>query len=104
MVTTRSRRLVWVGVHPRTEIAPPDLGDRDVFVGNGAAVLLKDVEQHEQIDRAPVQDSIEVATTVATQFAQLATHLRAMGKGQRWVAGGQSIQQINFDCPEARGT
>ena len=45
------------------------LGDRDLFLGNSAAVLLKDVEQHEQIDRAPVQDSREVATTVAAEFA-----------------------------------
>lgn len=93
----RTRRSTRMFVHPPDEVVPASLGDSDVFGRHLAGPLLEEVQKHEEIPRAPVEDSIQVIPEVAPQLAELAFDLARVREAQVPTEHAKSTDLV-VDC------
>lgn len=60
-----------LSVHALLGVGPPLPGDLDLSLRELARVLAEHVKQDDEVRRAPIQDSVELASVVAAELAQL---------------------------------
>jgi hypothetical protein len=94
---SRSRWSPGTFVHSAREIVPAGLRDPDVGRRNGRGVLRKEVEEHEQILGASVEDSVEVSTEVASKLPKLALDLARIGKAKVRAEQPESLDLVVDD-------
>lgn len=91
-----ARRVAPRGIHACLEVAPPLVGDLDLRMRDGSAVLAKDVKEDDQIAGSPVEHSVELSPNVAPKLPELTFDLRAMREGEMRVGGVQHVEPVNL--------
>lgn len=95
-MTSRSRWSPLQGIHSLLEVIPTITGDLLVGFGNSARGLPNDVQQHEEVLRASVQDSVELAPIMATKLTQLTFDLRGMGKREWRIVRFEHVKALDL--------
>ena len=102
-MSCRARRSSRIGVHPLLEVVPALLGEGDLRGGDLGGPLREDVKQYQQAVRAAVQDPEELPPVVASQLAQLAVDLRAVGERQVGYLVAEQVQSVDLLSEDSVG-
>jgi hypothetical protein len=70
-------------VHADHCVGPPRTGNLDVRLLQTPRALLKDVEEHDEVLRTPIDDTKEPLAMVASQLPEFAFNLGTVRKGER---------------------
>jgi hypothetical protein len=79
-------------IHPALEVRPAILGGDHIGVRKTTCVFLEDVKEHNEVMRAPIEDSVQVASIVAPKLTKLAADLRAVREGKGSVVDAESVE------------
>ena len=82
--------------HLSLEVSPASLGEFDISSGHGATVLAEDVEQHEEIVRAPVEDPIEHATAMTPKLTEAGFDLRGLRERKRRCVVWEAVHFVDL--------
>jgi hypothetical protein len=89
-------------VHAVLEVVPSGLRDLDVLTRQLCAALAQDVEKHEEIPEAAVEDAVEIASVVTAQLAKCPFDLGAVRERKRGRIHGETVQSVDLDIERRR--